>query len=399
MSLTSEFAKLFQRPLMDLGSPVGEEVLGEELASVRRGAGGKRLLRGGHFSGHRAGWIFVIFDGKKGRSIRTIKQVHKALFCGLCHRVNWFPAALHGEKNRGRGEIPIPNIVPDCLIMPDSFTRLGIQCDQAIRKQIIANPVRTVKVKHGGTGGNVYDSTFDINRHAGPVVGCTGGLPRIFGPGVVSRLARTRDGMKGPAQLPGSHVKCPYVTGRRWRSLGVPATDDQQVLVNGRRTGQVNRLRSGGLAAEILPQVDAALVSKACDGPAGDRIQGINKVHDSDEDAPVLAISPICQSAVRLGSFYAGIKLPEQVAGGGIESEDFLGRRDPVKYALGHKGTGLQSALLVGIKGPGHRQPAYVMAIDLRQGRVVVVLRISAPYRPVTLLPRLVPLHPCGSGH
>src|SRR6266704_455203 len=96
------------------------------------------------------------------------------------------------------------------------------------------------------------------------------------------------------------------------RSFRVPAADDQQVLVDDSWTGQVHRLRPGGLTAEVLAQVNSALVSEAKDGSAGDRIQGVDEVHHTDEDPLILAPRPIRESAIRLGPARARIKLPEQ---------------------------------------------------------------------------------------
>ena len=158
--------------------------------------------------------------------------------------------------------------------------------------------------------------------------------------------------MKRPAQLAGSHVEGANIPRRRGKGFRIAPADDQQVFINSSRAGQVNRLRRGGLATEIFAQVDPAVAPETRDGPAGDRIQRIDKVHDSDQNSLVLAIGPVRKSAVWLGPFDARVKLPEQFAGRGIEGEDFLRRCDPVEHALGHNRAGLQAAFFLGIEAP-----------------------------------------------
>ncbi len=298
-------AEFLQRPLVGLGGSVGEQVLAKKLPSVRRREHGKRLFGGGNFSRHRAGGILVILDRKKRRSIGSIEEIHKTLFRRLRHRVNVFAIALHREQHGRGGKIPVPDIMTDCLKMPDPLPRLRLQRDQAIGEQIIADPVSAVKIRHGRAGWNVNNSPTGIDGHAGPIVGSAGGLPCVPRPGVVPKLPGVRDGMKRPAQFSGSHIKGSNIPRRRWRGFGIPAADDEQILINDPWAGEIDRLRSGRPASQVLAQIDSPVASEAGDGTARGRVERINKVHHANQDPFVLALGPVGESAVRLGPFDA----------------------------------------------------------------------------------------------
>src|SRR5215472_11189462 len=101
------------------------------------------------------------------------------------------------------------------LKMPDAFARLRLQSKQAVCKQVVANAVGAVEIKCGRARGNVYDSTLGIDRHARPVVSGAARFPGIFRPGVVTELARMRNGVERPAQLAAAHIVGADVTERR----------------------------------------------------------------------------------------------------------------------------------------------------------------------------------------
>ena len=133
------------------------------------------------------------------------------------------------------------------------------------------------------------------------------------------------------------------------------------------------------------------MVAETRDRLAGDSIQRIDKVHHSNQYSLVLAVGPICQSAVRLGASNARVKFPEQFAGRCVEREDFLGWSYAVQHALNNNGTRLQAAFFLGIETPHLRELLDVVAVDLCQSGKMIVLGISAPDGPVALFQRHIP--------
>src|SRR5580765_2136156 len=135
--------------------------------------------------------------------------------------------------------------------MPDSLAGFGVQRDQTVCEQIVADPVATIEIRRGRACGNVDNSSLKIERHAGPVVGGATGLPCISWPGVITEFARVRNRVKRPAQLAGANVVSADVSGRGGQGFGIPAADDDQVLVHNSGAAQRDGLESR-LASEIF---------------------------------------------------------------------------------------------------------------------------------------------------
>src|SRR5437899_12487965 len=98
--------------------------------------------------------------------------------------------------------------------MPDSFTCLGIQGNQAICKEIVADAIGTAEIKCGGTCRNKDDSALGIERHPGPIVRSAAGLPSVLRPSAIPIFAEMGNRVKRPAQPSGSHVDVADVDGR-----------------------------------------------------------------------------------------------------------------------------------------------------------------------------------------
>src|SRR5437016_14040714 len=98
--------------------------------------------------------------------------------------------------------------------MPDSLAGFGVQSDQTIREEIVANAVHAVEIKSGGAGRSIDNSSLGIESHACPVVRGTGGFPSLCRPGLVSNFAGMRNGVKSPAQSAPANVVAAHVNGR-----------------------------------------------------------------------------------------------------------------------------------------------------------------------------------------
>src|SRR5580698_5915291 len=100
------------------------------------------------------------------------------------------------------------------LEMPNSLAGFGVQCDQAVGKQIVSDAVSAIKVGSGRSGGYKDDPAFRVERHPRPVVGCPAISPRCLRPCLVAQLAGVRNGMKRPSQLPAVRVEGAYISRR-----------------------------------------------------------------------------------------------------------------------------------------------------------------------------------------
>src|SRR6266446_1639328 len=206
--------------------------------------------------------------------------------------------------------------------MPDSLAGPRVQGEQTICEEIVADAIGAVEIKSSGARGSVENSALGIERHASPIVGGAASLPGIFWPRVVAEFTGTRNSVKRPAQFAGSNIVSANVAGRCGKSLGVASTENHQVLVNDARAGEIDRLRSGRLAAQIFTEVDAASVSKRGNRFAGGGVQSVDEVHHANENALVFAIGPVCEPAIRLDATNSGVKLPKVLACCGIQREN-----------------------------------------------------------------------------
>src|ERR1700733_3495545 len=102
LAFAAEGAELFERPLMDFGSAISEEIVGEELTRewcrLRRQA----LLFRGDFSGNVAGRVVAAIEGEKRIAVGAIEEKYESLLGGLGDGVYFLAVALHGEQDGRR---------------------------------------------------------------------------------------------------------------------------------------------------------------------------------------------------------------------------------------------------------------------------------------------------------
>jgi hypothetical protein len=105
----------------------------------------------------------------------------------------------------------------------------------------------------------------------------------------------------------------------------VPPAYDNQVLVNDAWAGQRNR-QQAVIAAQIFAQINSSALSKCRNRLAGLSVKRIQKIGDRGEDAAIFAIRPIGKPSHWILAGDAGVELPNEPAGCGVESNDFLRR-------------------------------------------------------------------------
>ena len=67
------------------------------------------------------------------------------------------------------------------LEVPQELAGVGVDGEQRVGVEVVADAVAAVEVHHSGARGRVDDAALLVERHAGPVIGGAGGLPRIGG--------------------------------------------------------------------------------------------------------------------------------------------------------------------------------------------------------------------------
>src|SRR5262249_7548293 len=107
----------------------------------------------------------------------------------------------------------VPETVVDRLKMPHALAGLHVETDEALGKQVVAGAgaaevVAGWRFEREIDGAEVFVGT-DERPHSAVVRG----RPRIVPPCVVAQPAGTRNDMKGPEQLAGTHVVATDVVG------------------------------------------------------------------------------------------------------------------------------------------------------------------------------------------
>src|SRR5580698_10125431 len=121
--------------------------------------------------------------------------------------------------------------------MPDALAGVGVESQQSICKEIIANTIAPIEIKGSRTCRHINDPSLGIQRHAAPVIGRAGGLPRRGWPCFIPELTWMRDGMEAPAKFSRANIERTNISRWRGKSLGHFTAYDDEILVNntGRR--------------------------------------------------------------------------------------------------------------------------------------------------------------------
>jgi hypothetical protein len=242
------------------------------------------------------------------------------------------------------------------LEMPQAFAGIGVEREQRVCVEVVADPITAVEVHDSGAGRRIENAVLGVDNHACPVVGSAGSFVGIFGPRFVTWLAGQRDSVKDPAQLAGAEVEGLNVTWRRGMRFWLPAADDDHVFVNDTRRGERDRqCAKVGFQAidnEALSQIDSSIVAKARDKFAGVGVEAKKKIHHGGVDSPVRAVVPVGDSACRLAGDDAGVEFPFELAGRSVERDDLGLRRVGVECPANDERVGLDAAFFAGVVSP-----------------------------------------------
>ncbi len=178
----------------------------------------------------------------------------------------------------------------DALEVPEALAGVGVEGEERVGEEIVADAIAAVEIHDGGAGWCVDDAVFGVEGHAGPVVGGASGLPGVGRPGAGAEFAGARDGAEAPDELAGADVVGADVAGRGGMGFWIAATDDDEVFVD-----DAGRCEHGGLdlevSAEVFAEVDTALLAEGGDGLASGGVEAVEVVHDAGEETRTAAIA------------------------------------------------------------------------------------------------------------
>src|SRR5262249_41902335 len=157
LALASRGFEARQRVGVNLRSAIAEHVFGEKLARVRGWLRRKRLFGGCFFSGDSAGRIFLVFDWEKRLAGGAIEEDDETVLGSLRDSVDGFAIAMDADERGRGGKITVPNIVTNGLEVPDAFASFGVEREEGVGEQIVADAIAAVKVECGGACGCVDD--------------------------------------------------------------------------------------------------------------------------------------------------------------------------------------------------------------------------------------------------
>ena len=171
------------------------------------------------------------FFNRPERSTRdAVEDVEKTGLARQGDGVDALAVVADGHQLRRRHVVVIPQVVMDRLEVPEPLSRARIERDQAVREEVLAEPIATIEVVGRRSGRHVHDPALVVDREGAPVVGAADVLVRLLRPRVVAELSRPRNCMELPDLPAGDHVVGADVS--RWGDEGFAGggPKDQQVL-------------------------------------------------------------------------------------------------------------------------------------------------------------------------
>ena len=109
--------------------------------------------------GHR-----TFFDREQRLACFALEYEEEPVLCRLCDRVDGFTVLFDSDQLRGSDKIVVPKIMMHGLVMPDTLPRTRIQRQQAVRKKIRSDAIRSIVVVGRLTGGHKDDTALRIYR-------------------------------------------------------------------------------------------------------------------------------------------------------------------------------------------------------------------------------------------
>ena len=250
----------------------------------------------------------------------------------------------------------------------------------------------------------VGDAQLGVDGHLRPDAGVAGVLPGAILPGVVTELARLRNGVEDPEPLTAAGVEAAHVAlgggaARRRAPGAASGADDHDVAGHHRRAvpGQLARDRVEVLVVVLL-EIDDAVGAEVPDRPAGGGVERDELIADGHEVDPFIAcaVRPVPDAAARqsphrpLGPFPLVEAIhPQVLARRGVERDDGAAAAGGgVEHAVDDERGRLQVEVgarpeVVGPEAPRDLQVAEVAGVDLIERCVARRAEVARPGAPL----------------
>ena len=177
---------------------VNERVHRHPLTLEGRRLGGKRLRRRAALTWHRRLRHRTFLDRPDRFARHAVEHIGEPLLAHLRDRFDIPAIDRDVDQRRRRRKVVVPQPVVHHLKMPDPLTGGGIQTNQALREQIVAQPMPTVPVVGRGPDRQIHVAEFLVSAHDGPHIRVARIAPRVVLPGVVPELSGLGDRVERP---------------------------------------------------------------------------------------------------------------------------------------------------------------------------------------------------------
>src|SRR5690606_8317320 len=130
-----------------LGRKIGINVVFADQLTIKRRYHGREWLRRPRlFVRHITGGHRPLFDGPKRLTRYPVEYKKESMLGSNRYRIDFFAAVVYRNELRRCRKVIIPDVVMNRLKMPKPFAGTGIQCEDAISKQITAGAVCAIVV-------------------------------------------------------------------------------------------------------------------------------------------------------------------------------------------------------------------------------------------------------------
>src|SRR4029079_16831949 len=163
------------------------------------------------------------------------------------------------------------------------------------------------------------DTTFGVDCDLTPGIGAADVFPRIFRPRVVAELSWMWHGVERPDQLSGDDVVGAEISGRRKVGFAGRRTEDHQILEHLARGIRLDAPDFGGIASEILAQIDDTVGAECDDRLAGFRIYLLQIVAEAENEPAIPAVLALPVVHAAAGDAFERFVNPDFLPGAGIE--------------------------------------------------------------------------------
>ena len=239
--------------------------------------------------------------------------------------------------------------------MPLSRAGLGVDRDQTLGEQVVAQARAAIVVVGGGADRQIDPPQRIVGAHQRPDVGVARIPPRVVQPGVGAELVRAlRHRVEVPFVAAGADVVGAHPARRRFlreRAVVDARADDDGVADHNRwrlrpDRQQVQQIElAAGRARQPVHQVDASpgaeLIGRQT-GPGVDRDQ--KAVAGAPEDPRRILVLPIRHTAVAPGERWGRPRLvcprvvhPQRLAGAGVDGGRPIQRRAQIQHLIDHQ--------------------------------------------------------------